>query len=183
MISREVREARELRAKAPEDAVSVELEVPFHDLDPLFVAWHGWYYKYFEIARTALFRAHRIDATDMIPLNLGFYVVETRARHVRPLRYGERFRVAAWFTEHESRVGVGYEVTSLTEGHRIARGKTTLVTTVRRKHGPGEDEMLFETPRVLVERILGPRRPVPGANVPGAVVPESATLPEASRAR
>lgn len=113
MTSREHKEAKEMRQRAPEGAVSVELEVPFHDLDPLFVAWHGWYYKYFEIARTALFRAHRIDAVDMIPLNLGFYVVETRARHIRPLRYGERFRVAAWFTEHESRVGVAYEVTSV----------------------------------------------------------------------
>lgn len=165
---REHRDARDLRVRAPADAVSVELEVPFHDLDPLFVAWHGWYYKYFEIARTALFRAHRIDAVDMIPLNLGFYVVETRARHVRPLRYGERFRVAAWFTEHETRVGVAYEVTSVKEGHRIARGKTTLVTTLRSKHGPGEDEMLFETPATLVERISGPRRPVEGATVPGA---------------
>jgi acyl-CoA thioester hydrolase len=166
MTSREHREAKEMRQRAPEDAVSVELEVPFHDLDPLFVAWHGWYYKYFEIARTALFRAHKIDAVDMIPLNLGFYVVETRARHIKPLRYGERFRVAAWFTEHESRVGVAYEVTSVKEGHRIARGKTTLVTTHRKKHGPGEDEMLFETPTVLVERILGPRVPVEGATVP-----------------
>jgi acyl-CoA thioester hydrolase len=166
---REHQELRELRQKAPADAVSIELEVPFHDLDPLFVAWHGWYYKYFEIARTALFRAHRIDVRDMIPMNLGFYVVETRARHIRPLRYGERFRVAAWFTEHESRVGIAYEVTSVAEGHRIARGKTTLVTTLRKKHGPGEDEMLFETPAVLVERILGPRIAVEGARVPGAV--------------
>jgi acyl-CoA thioester hydrolase len=113
MTSREHREAREMRARAPEDAVSVELEVPFHDLDPLFVAWHGWYYKYFEIARTALFRAHKIDAVDMIPLNLGFYVVGTRARHIKPLRYSDRFRVAAWFTEHESRVGVAYEAMSV----------------------------------------------------------------------
>jgi acyl-CoA thioester hydrolase len=157
-----------MRQRAPADAVSISLEVPFHDLDPLFVAWHGWYYKYFEIARTALFRAHHIDAIDMIPLNLGFYVVETRARHIKPLRYGERFRVAAWFTEHESRVGVAYEVPSEKAGHRVARGKTTLVPTHRTKHGPGEDEMLFETPKVLVDRILGPRVAVEGANVPDA---------------
>lgn len=166
MISRERSEARELRQRAPHDAVSVELEVPFHDLDPLFVAWHGWYYKYFEIARTALFRAHRIDAADLIPLKLGFYVVETRARHIKPLRYGERFRVAAWFTEHQSRIGVAYEVTSVKEGHKVARGKTTLVTTHRSHHGMGPDEMLFETPPVLVERIEGARVPVEGAQVP-----------------
>ena len=94
----------------------------------------------------------------MMPLHLGFYVIETRARHIRPLRYGEKFKVAAWFTECESRVGVAYEVTSLLEGHRIARGKTVLVTTQRHTNGPEVDTMLFETPEVLLTRIRrGPR--------------------------
>ena len=145
---------RELRERAPASAISVELKVPFHDCDPLFVAWHGWYYKYFEIARCALFAAHQIDVPDMIPLKLGFYVVETRARHVGALRYGDEFRVSAWFTEWESRVSVAYEIQNLTTGKRSARGKTVLVTTHRAHHGPGEDQMLFETPKVLVDRIL-----------------------------
>ena len=122
---------RELREKAPVGAISVDLEVPFHDCDPLFVAWHGWYYKYFEIARTALFKAHGIDVPDMIPMKLGFYVVETRARHVGALRYGDKFRVAAWFTEWETRVGVAYEIQNLTTNKRSARGKTVLVSTRR----------------------------------------------------
>lgn len=158
MSSREAIEARSMREKAPANAIAVELEAPFHDLDPLFVVWHGWYYKYFEIARTALFRAHEIDVTDMMPLHLGFYVIETRAKHLRPLRYGEKFKVAAWFTECESRVGVAYEITSALEGHRIARGKTVLVTTQRHTNGPEVDTMLFETPEVLLTRIRrGPR--------------------------
>ena len=144
----------ELRERAPTSAISVTLKVPFHDCDPLFVAWHGWAYKYFEIARSALFAAHRIDVMDMIPLELGFYVIESRARHVGALRYGDEFRVSAWFTEWESRVGVAYEIQNLTTGKRAARGKTILVATHRAHHGPGEDEMLFETPKVLVDRIL-----------------------------
>ncbi len=145
---------RELREKAPASAISVTLKVPFHDCDPLFVAWHGWYYKYFEIARCALFSAHRIDVPDMIPLKLGLYVVESRARHVGTLRYGDDFRVAAWFTEWETRIGVAYEIQNLTTQKRAARGKTMLVTTSRAHHGMGDDEMLFETPTVLKERIL-----------------------------
>ena len=62
--------------------------------------------------------------------------------------------MAAWFTEWESRVSVAYEIQNLTTGKRAARGKTVLVTTHRAHHGPGEDQMLFETPKVLVERIL-----------------------------
>lgn len=150
---------RELRERAPDSAITVDLSVPFHDCDPLFVAWHGWYYKYFEIARCALFAAHQIDVPDMIPLKLGLYVIETRARHVGTLRYGDKFRVSAWFTEWETRIGVAYEIQNLTTGKRAARGKTVLVTTHRAHHGAGEDEMLFETPKVLVDRIVS--APIP----------------------
>ena len=34
---------------------SDEIKVPFHDLDPGNVVWHGRYFKYFESARTLLF--------------------------------------------------------------------------------------------------------------------------------
>ena len=33
---------------------SVELEVPFHDIDGMGIVWHGHYFKYLEIARTKL---------------------------------------------------------------------------------------------------------------------------------
>lgn len=33
---------------------SVNLEIPFHDVDMMAVVWHGHYAKYFEIARCAL---------------------------------------------------------------------------------------------------------------------------------
>src|SRR6478735_8821346 len=113
---------RELRERAPDSAITVDLQVPFHDCDPLFVAWHGWYYKYFEIARTALFKAHRIDVPDMIPMKLGFYVVETRARHTGPLRYGDKSRGAGWSTGSETRARVAYETQTRTPGRRGARG-------------------------------------------------------------
>ncbi len=40
---------------------SIEFEVPFHDVDALRVVWHGHYYKYLELARTALFRSSGLD--------------------------------------------------------------------------------------------------------------------------
>ena len=32
----------------------VDIDVPFHDLDPMQIVWHGRYAQYFEIARCAL---------------------------------------------------------------------------------------------------------------------------------
>ena len=38
----------------------IRMEVPFHDIDILGIVWHGHYNKYFELARTALYRTRRI---------------------------------------------------------------------------------------------------------------------------
>ena len=109
--------------------VRVELEVPFHDVDALQIVWHGHYYKYLEIARTELFRSRKCDARDLRRLNVGLLVIESRCRHVYPLRYGDRFEVAAWFKDLKFRIMVGYEITNLTRNLRAARGHTALVTT------------------------------------------------------
>ena len=34
---------------------TVQVKVPFHDIDIMEIAWHGHYVKYFEIARCELF--------------------------------------------------------------------------------------------------------------------------------
>ena len=138
------------RHNPPTDCATIDGEVPFHDCDPLGVVWHGHYYKYLELARTALFRRHRIDGLDLIPLALKMYVVESECRHIAPLRYGDRYRVSAWFVETEQRLHVAYDVHNLTEDKRAARGRTILVTT------NADGGLLLETPAVLRDRIAGP---------------------------
>ena len=39
---------------------SIEVEIPFHDVDMMAVAWHGHYVRYIELARCALLE--RIEA-------------------------------------------------------------------------------------------------------------------------
>jgi acyl-CoA thioester hydrolase len=135
-----------LRDRRPETAVHVDLEVPFHDVDALHVAWHGHYFKYFELARTALQRAHRLDVSDLRALSTAWFVVDTRTRHVSPLRYGEKFRVWAWFFEDDPRIGIAYEIRSLDGNRRVARARTVLVSTTK------DGEMLFETPKEIRDR-------------------------------
>lgn len=135
------------RGKVPEDAAVIEGEVPFHDVDPLHIVWHGHYFKYFELARTALFRRHRIDGPDLLELGYRFVVAHSECRHVSALRYGDRYRVSAWFLDVEQRVHVAYEIWNVTEGRRAARARTVLVTM------NAAGELLFVTPDVIRERI------------------------------
>ncbi len=137
------------RARPPEDAALIEGEVPFHDVDPLHIVWHGHYYKYLELARTALFRRHRIDGPDLMELGYRFVIAHAECRYVAALRYGDRYRVRAWFVDTEQRVHVAYEVENLSDGCRSARASTVLVTTDAR------GELLFATPPAILERIKG----------------------------
>lgn len=139
------------RARPPKDAAVIEGEVPFHDVDPLHIVWHGHYYKYIEVARTALFRRHRIDGPDLLELGFRFVIAHAECRHVAALRYGDRYRVSAWFLDTDQRVHVAYEVWNVTEDRRAARARTALVTT------DGYGELLLATPPVLRERIKSPR--------------------------
>lgn len=125
----------------------IEHEVPFHDVDVTHRVWHGHYYKYLELARTALFRSCGLDDEDLVPRRYGLYVVETRCRYVFPLRYRDRIRVAAWFRDFDRRLNVAYEVTNLSHDRRAARAQTILALTDR------EGKLLLETPAALRERI------------------------------
>jgi len=139
-----------VKSKPTAEAVTVEVEVPFHDVDSLQVVWHGWYVKYMEVGRTALLRSRRIDAADMMELGYRFYVIETHLRHVSPATYGDRLRVTSWFTEGENRIGISCVVANLTTGKRCALGASVLVTTDQL------GRLCYETPAPVLERLLAP---------------------------
>jgi acyl-CoA thioester hydrolase len=129
--------------------VRIEHEVPFHDVDALRVVWHGHYFMFFELARTALLRSCGLDAGELIGGLFQFLVVDARCRYAAPLRYGDRLRIHAWFRELQHRIGISYEVWNLASGRRAARGHTVLATLDR------EGGLLFETPPEIVARIRG----------------------------
>lgn len=127
---------------------AIEHEVPFHDVDLTQRVWHGHYYKYLELARTALFRASGLDDDTLIPRRFSLYVIETRCRYISPLRYRDRMRVTAWFRDVEHRIAIDYEVTNLSAERAAARAQTILATVDL------EGRLLVQTPREIRERLL-----------------------------
>jgi acyl-CoA thioester hydrolase len=129
--------------------VHIEHEVPFHDVDALRVVWHGHYFKYFELARTALLRSCALDAGDLVDTRYRFLVVGARSRHVGPLRYGDRMRIHAWFSDVGRRIGIAYEIWNLTLDRRAARGHTDLATV------DAEGTLQLTLPGAIRARIRG----------------------------
>ncbi len=126
---------------------SVELEVPFHDVDMLGVVWHGNYYKYLEAARTRLLVSCGLDAGDLIGPRYRFVVIESRCRYGFPLRYRERMRVDAWVKGIAHQITIAYEIHNLNEGRRSARAHTVLATLDE------SEKLLLETPREICIRL------------------------------
>ena len=138
------------RPKPPPHAVAVEIEVPFHDVDGLQIVSHGNYCKYLELGRTALLRARKLDAFDMLSLQYRFLVTETHIRQLRPLRYADRARVTSWFMETESRIRVACEIMDIGSGRVCAEGETVLVTV------SDSGELCLATPSDILRRLMAP---------------------------
>ena len=67
----------------PKLEAAIEVEVPFHDVDAMTVAWHGHYLKYFELARTQLLRARKVTcSTSATLLRLTLQYAPVRAPRV-----------------------------------------------------------------------------------------------------
>jgi acyl-CoA thioester hydrolase len=127
---------------------SVELEVPFYDVDAMGVVWHGHYFKYLDRARSELLRSCDLDAGGLIGSRYLFLVIDTHCRHSYPLFYRDRMRVTAWVRDLRHRIFIAYEIRNLTRERRSARGHTILATTDR------DHRLLLETPDEIQRRLL-----------------------------
>jgi acyl-CoA thioesterase FadM len=83
----------------------------------------------------------------MRDLGYRFFVSESHIRHVSPLRYGDRVRVAAWFRDVENRLDISYELVNVTRERRCAIASTVLVTTT------ADGTLCLATPEPLLERL------------------------------
>jgi acyl-CoA thioester hydrolase len=127
---------------------AVEVEVPFHDVDAMAIAWHGRYLKYFELARCALLRRFDYDYPQMQESGYVWPVVECYAKYVRPARYGQRLRVEATLVEYENRLKIAYLIRDAATGERMTKGYTTHVAIDAKTQ-----ELQFVSPPVVLEKL------------------------------
>lgn len=128
----------------------VLIEVPFHDIDAMGVAWHGHYLKYFEAARGALQRALDFDYPQMRDSGYLWPVVECQLKYIRPARYGQKLRVTAHLLEYENRLKIAYEIFDAASGTRLTRGHTIQVAV-----DLTSEDLQFVSPKALRERVEG----------------------------
>jgi len=123
------------------------LRIPFHDIDPAGVAWHGRYFKYFELARVTLLEDIRYSYTEMHASGYLWPVAETKVRYVRPLLLEQVATVTAVLTEWELRLVVDYTI------HNEAGVLCTKARTIQVPVSAKTHELVFGCPEVLIDNV------------------------------
>jgi acyl-CoA thioester hydrolase len=136
--------------KKERQSYEVTIRVPFYDLDPMQIVWHGNYLKYFDIARSELFDQLGVDLFDYHDrTRYIFPIIRSAVKHIRPLRRGDEFICRATVKEARSKIVVAFEIRLVKDGTLCARGSTEQVA-VRTP----EMEMAFTIPEEI-SRALG----------------------------
>lgn len=126
----------------------VTYTIPFYDLDPLCIVWHGNYLKYFEKAREALLTQIGYSYTDMGETDYIFPIVESHVKYVSPLVYAQEITITAMLVEYENRIKIAYKITDNKTGKKCTEGYTTQVTVMK-----STKELEFQSPNNFIEKV------------------------------
>lgn len=129
-------------------SIETEVVVPFHDLDPMEVAWHGHYVKYFEIARCVLLDRIDYNYPQMRASGYAWPIIDLHVRYAQPARFNQRLKVTADLVEWEHRMKFVYTVRDAKTGRRLTKGHTIQVAV-----NGSTGEMCFASPDILFEKL------------------------------
>lgn len=102
---------------------SIDIDVPFYDVDAYRVVWHGSYPRYFEEARCALLKKIGFTYIDMEKAGYFFPVIDMHVKYVKPILFQQLIRVTATLVEWEYKLIIRYRIVDantfekLTDGH------------------------------------------------------------------
>lgn len=105
---------------------SVRLTIPFHDVDPAGLVWHGNYFRYLEQARCDLLESIGYNYRHMAASGLMWPLTDVSCRFQKPIRYHDEVLVTARLTEWEYRMVFEYEIRD-PGGRTLATARTVQV--------------------------------------------------------
>lgn len=126
----------------------VIIEVPFHDVDAMNVVWHGYYLKYFEIARCKLLDQFDYNYRQMQASGYLWPVIESHVKYVQGIQFQQKIRVRAILKEWETRLKIEYVIFDNETDQRLTKGYTTQVAVDIQSKA-----MCFQSPKILFERL------------------------------
>lgn len=124
----------------------IEIEVPFFDLDPMNVVWHGNYVKYTEIARCKLLEKIGYSYPEMVRDGYVYPIAKMDMKFIKSATLSQKLLIKASLEEYEPSLKIKYEIKDIQSGDVIFKATTMqiCVDAVSRKS-------LYDAPQGLKE--------------------------------
>ncbi len=128
----------------------IDLTVPFYDVDPMRIVWHGNYVKYLEKARCHLLEKIDYDYEKMESSGFAWPVVDIRLKYVASAKFNSKIRIFTYLMEYESRLKIDYEIYDLATNKVLNKAYSIQVAVDLKT-----EEMLYESPPILFQKLKG----------------------------
>jgi len=125
-----------------------EINIEFHDLDPMKVVWHGNYLNYFESGRRMLMDKIGYDYYAMEESGYAFPVIEVTVKYIGSLRFKDRAIVRAVLVEYENCLRIKYEIRNAQTGSVTTKGLSTQMAVNIKTN-----ESCFACPKILIDKV------------------------------
>ena len=127
---------------------TIEVKVPFYDVDAMEVAWHGNYVKYMEQARCQLLDLIDYNYPQMKASGYMWPVIELKIKYIKPLLFRQKIAIEAKITEHEYGLRVDFEFRDVATNIRLTKAYTKQVAVKA-----VTNEMCLISPDILKNKI------------------------------
>jgi len=103
---------------------TVQLSIPFEDVDMFGIVWHGNFAKYFERVRCALLQDIGYTYANMRDNGVMYPAVDLQLKFIKPIRFGQTVDVVATLVEWEHMLKLEYEIRDYISGEIFTKGSS-----------------------------------------------------------
>ena len=123
-----------------------KIRIPFYDVDPMQVVWHGNYVKYLEVARCDFFRKLKYTYDDMKNDGIMYPIAKMDMKYIKSAKFDEDLIVECILKELEPAIIIKYNIYSNDE-------KIFTSNTMQMGVNFNTGETLYQAPEKLVKAV------------------------------
>lgn len=133
-----------------EITTNFNMTVPFYDLDPMNIVWHGNYVKYIEEARCDFFKKLNYDYMAMYKDGIMYPIAKMDFKFIKSAYFGQEITIKTTLKELEPAIIFKYTLTDSSTGEKICTANTMQIAIdIKTK------ETILNAPQNLITRIEG----------------------------
>ncbi|MBR6098604.1 acyl-CoA thioesterase [bacterium] len=127
-----------------------EVKVPFEDLDPMNVVWHGNYMRYMEQARCDMLSKLKYNYNNMRHDGYFYPIAKMDVKYIKSATFEDILVIKTELISIEPAINIKYSISNKQTGEKIFEGSTMQIGI-----DMNTKESLYVPPQGLVDAVKG----------------------------